>query len=104
MIIARNTKAKTRSWTIGESPLGGLNRLGVIMGQVTKWGHPPEGLENCNLGGMDYGQKTTADSSASLRNDNKRTNNGKCTTKDRDPSPFGYAHGQDDDLVVSALP
>ena len=53
MIIARNTKAKTRSWTIGESPLGGLNRLGVIMIQVTNWGHPPEGLENYNLGGMD---------------------------------------------------
>ncbi len=48
MIIARNTKAKTRSWTIGESPLGGLYRLGVIMGQVTKWGHPPSGLANCN--------------------------------------------------------
>jgi hypothetical protein len=27
IIIARNTKAKTRSWTIGESPLGGFDRL-----------------------------------------------------------------------------
>ena len=53
MIIARNTKAKTRSWTIGESPLGGLYRLGVIMLQVTKWGHPTGGLENYNEGGMD---------------------------------------------------